>query len=118
MAPASACSDSYCSCESRVSSSPFPAVLATRSVTGDCGRATPDGDSRSVNLPDVPASFWLSPYSIPAAPPPAVGEADHRGRQSPLGTMRLESPTKVIPGKVSVEIFPALAWETCLASTT
>ena len=42
---ASACSDSYCSWESRVSSRPVPGVEATCCVTGDCGRVTPAGDS-------------------------------------------------------------------------
>ena len=45
IALARACSDSYCSCESSVSSRPVPGVVATCWVTGDCGSVTPAGDS-------------------------------------------------------------------------
>ena len=45
IALASVCSDSYWSCVSSVSSSPVPGVVATLSLTGDCGagrrQATP-----------------------------------------------------------------------------
>ena len=68
IALARACSDSYWSCESSVSSSPVPGLEATWSVTGDWGRATPAGDSMIVSLPSTPASWRLSPYSSPAAP--------------------------------------------------
>ncbi len=55
IARASACSDSYWSWVSSVSSSPVPGVVATLSVTGDCGRATPAGDCMIVSLPSMPA---------------------------------------------------------------
>ena len=70
IALASACSDSYWSWVSSVSSMPVPGVVATWFATGDCGSATPAGDSMIVSLPSVPASSWLSPYSSPAAPCP------------------------------------------------
>ena len=50
MALANACSDSYWSCLSKVSSRPVPGLPATWLVTGDCGRVTPDGDSMMVSL--------------------------------------------------------------------
>ena len=68
IALASACSDSYWSCVSSVSSSPVPGVEDTWFVTGDCGSATPAGDSMIVSLPSTPARRWLSPNSSPPAP--------------------------------------------------
>ncbi len=119
MALASACSDSYCSCVSRVNSRPVPGVVATSSVTGDCGMATPEGDSTIVSLPLMPANFLLSPYSRPPAPCPAAlvnpitGEA-----KFPLETTRLASSMVVIPGIASASICWPVDVATCRASTT
>ena len=49
---------------------PVPGAVAIWFATGDCGNATPPGDSMIVSLPSVPANRWLSPYSSPAAPCP------------------------------------------------
>ena len=77
IALASACSDSYWSWVSRVSSSPVPGVVDTWFVTGDWGSATPAGDSMIVSFPAVPASWWL--YAVlqtGRALTGGVGEAD------------------------------------------
>ena len=72
-----------------------------------------------VSFPSVPASRELSPYSSPPAPTPAAlvkpitGEA-----RLPLGTTRLASSIRVMPGKASAEIFCPVEAESCLAKTT
>ena len=105
MARASACSDSYCSWESSVSSRPVPGVVDSWFVTGDWGSATPLGDSMIVSLPATPASRRLSPYSSPAAPWPAPFVNPTTGAaRFPLGTSRLESAMREMPGKASAEI--------------
>ena len=119
IALANACSDSYWSWVSRVSSRPVPGTVGVWLVTGDCGRATPEGDSMMVSFPAVPASTWLLPYSRPAAPCPAALVKPTTGAaRFPLGTSRLESATNVIPGMASA----AIVWPTdcgsCRARTT
>ena len=101
MAWARACSDLVLQLRYRGSARvPVPALLAD--PVGHRGlRAAPrpEGDSMIVSLPAVPASSWLSPYSMPAAPAPmplvkpSTGEA-----RFPLVTTRLESATSVMPG--------------------
>ena len=119
IACARACSDSYCTCVSSVSSSPVPGDVATWFVTGDCGSATPPGDSMIVSLPAEPASEWLSPYSMPAAPFPAAlvnpitGEA-----RLPFGTSRFESAINVMPGSESLVIVSTVACGSCRAKIT
>ena len=119
IALASACSDSYWSWVSRVSSNPVPGVVDTWFVTGDCGSATPAGDSMIVSFPAVPASWRLSPYSSPAAPwPDALVNPTTGAARFPLGTNRLESSMSVMPGMASAEIFCPVVWGSWRASTT
>ena len=114
IALANACSDSYCSCESRVSSRPVPGLEATCWVTGDWGSVTPAGDSSIVALPLVPASSLLYSYSSPAAPwPAALVNPTTGAARFPFGTTRLESAISEIPGKASAEIVCPVAWESC-----
>ena len=90
IALASACSDSYCSWVSNVSSSPVPGVVATWFVTGDCGRATPAGDSMIVSLPAVPASWLVVAVLEPGcALTGGVGEPDDGCGQVPVGNQPL-----------------------------
>src|SRR6185437_10041389 len=87
IALANACSDSYWSWLSSVSSSPVPGVVATLSVTGDCGIVTPAGDFTIVSLPSVPANSVLFPYSRPAAPwPDPLVKPITGAARFPLGT--------------------------------
>ena len=111
IALASACSDSYWSWVSSVSSRPVPGDVATWFATGDCGNATPPGDSMIVSLPSVPARRGLLPYSRPAAPCPAALVNPTTGpARFPFGTMRFESAIIVMPGKASADIFCATDW--------
>src|SRR5271169_5010002 len=105
IALASACSDSYWSWVSNVSSMPVPGAVATWFATGDCGNATPAGDSMIVSLPSVPANRWLSPYSSPAAPrPDALVNPTTGAARLPFGTTRFESAISVMPGMASAVI--------------
>ena len=112
IALARACSDSYWSWESRVSSRPVPGLEDTWFVTGDWGSATPPGDSMIVSLPSTPARRWLSPNSSPAAPfPAALVNPTTGAARFPFGTSRLESAISEMPGKASAEIFCPVAWD-------
>ena len=116
---ASACSDSYCSCESRVSSRPVPGLEATCCVTGDWGSVTPAGDCMIVSLPSTPASRVLSPYSNPPPPLPAAFVNPTTGAaRFPFGTSRWESAMSEMPGKASVEIVCPVDWGSWRARTT
>ena len=108
---ASACSATYWTDSSRVSSMPVPGVDGV-----DCpplGRATPSGDVRMLVLPALPASrdwYWYSTPDVPAPFQPTVPTTG--SASSPTGTTRWASGTRLIPLRSSLVTAAATASDT------
>ena len=93
---ASACSATYWTDSSRVSSRPVPGSAGVD--RSPLGRVTPSGDSRTSVVPGLPAKddwYW---YSMPEVPAPFHPTVPTTGwASSPTGTTRCDSGTRLIP---------------------
>ena len=93
---ARACSATYWTDSSRVSSSPVPGVAGVDWLP--LGRATPLGDVSTSVAPALPARVDWYWYSTPELPSPSHPTVPTTGwASSPTGTTRWESGTRLIP---------------------